>query len=461
MFASCRFGEFELDARRFELRRQGQRVPVQPKVLKLLIYLVTERTRALSIEELMREVWPHENVTDASLRRAVRGARRALGDGEDTEAYVRTVRGRGYQFVQAVEEEGPDPARTSHEPAGGVRLSLSETQVSELSRLALFGLPRLRPRRALSHELVRFAQQQGESLMLVRGCLAQVQDGLELGRLHEVDSAIGSLESLAAQDDAPLLHWYVALFRTMRATVDGRFGQAEWLARHALRIGQCAGEAAHQAYAIQTLWIFMQQGRFAEAERLVSDICEQNPGLAAWRTALACIEAFMGKQCDMRADLRRAFSAPTLTPDEDPFPVSDFAPAAELCAMAQDAECARVLYHVLLPLADEHAVVSVGLATHGPLARQLGMLAGCTGDFEAARTHFQNALRHSVQMPSAPLTALAAYEYARVLVQEKACTGRCDVALLCGLLSWALAIATALEMDHVARSCKALREARP
>src|SRR5262252_937736 len=92
------FGEFELDAARFELRRDGQRVEVQPKVLRLLLYLVEHRERAVANEELMRELWPDTKVAAGSLKRAVLGARQALGDRADSSSSIRTIRGHGYQF---------------------------------------------------------------------------------------------------------------------------------------------------------------------------------------------------------------------------------------------------------------------------------------------------------------------------------------------------------------------------
>src|SRR5689334_1054961 len=93
------FGEYELDDARFELRMGARRVEVQPKVLRLLLHLVANRARAVATEELLSVLWPNETVTAASVKRAVRGARRALGDSGDSQESIRTVRGLGYQFV--------------------------------------------------------------------------------------------------------------------------------------------------------------------------------------------------------------------------------------------------------------------------------------------------------------------------------------------------------------------------
>jgi DNA-binding winged helix-turn-helix (wHTH) protein len=100
--ASYVFADFRLEGARFELRRCDKRVAIQPKELRLLMYLVTHRGRAISKAELLRALWPEETVCGGSLKRAVRGVRRALGDTADDQTRIRTVRGYGYEFVQPV-----------------------------------------------------------------------------------------------------------------------------------------------------------------------------------------------------------------------------------------------------------------------------------------------------------------------------------------------------------------------
>lgn len=98
-----RFGRFELDEPQFELRCDGRRVQVQPKVLELLLHLISQRGRCVSHRELLAVLWPGEVVTNASIKRAVNGVRRALGERGESSSTVRTVRGRGYQFTGEVE----------------------------------------------------------------------------------------------------------------------------------------------------------------------------------------------------------------------------------------------------------------------------------------------------------------------------------------------------------------------
>jgi len=61
-----RFGPFELDGDRFELRRSGTAVAVQRKVLEAILYLVRERDRLVSKEELRGNVWSGTAVSDAA-----------------------------------------------------------------------------------------------------------------------------------------------------------------------------------------------------------------------------------------------------------------------------------------------------------------------------------------------------------------------------------------------------------
>jgi DNA-binding winged helix-turn-helix (wHTH) protein len=96
------FEQFALDEDRFELRRGGALVAVQPKVLDLILFLVRSRERVVSKRELLECVWDGLSVTSASLAQAVRAARRALEDDADSPHVIQTIRRRGYRFIAPV-----------------------------------------------------------------------------------------------------------------------------------------------------------------------------------------------------------------------------------------------------------------------------------------------------------------------------------------------------------------------
>ena len=92
-----RFGDFELDepARSLSLRRQP--LNLQPKVFGLLAYLVRHAGRVVSKQELMEQLWPEVNVSEASLQRAVSLLRKTLREG-DFEHALKSFTGHGYRF---------------------------------------------------------------------------------------------------------------------------------------------------------------------------------------------------------------------------------------------------------------------------------------------------------------------------------------------------------------------------
>ena len=119
-----RFGGFELDLARAELRASGEPWPLEPQVFALLALLVENRERLVSRDELIEKVWDGRIVTDAAIASRVKSARQALGDDGQAQRFIRTVHRRGFRFVaevkvtrdEAVPAAGaapPSPARPS------------------------------------------------------------------------------------------------------------------------------------------------------------------------------------------------------------------------------------------------------------------------------------------------------------------------------------------------------------
>ena len=99
-----RFDDFEVDAERWRLSRGGQEIHLEPVVLKLLIYLIANRDRLVTRQELMDTVWGDTVISESALTKAVARLRKALDDDSATPHYLETVRSQGYRFVAAVEE---------------------------------------------------------------------------------------------------------------------------------------------------------------------------------------------------------------------------------------------------------------------------------------------------------------------------------------------------------------------
>lgn len=102
-------GDFIVDTARYRISRGDAAVPVEPKVFDLLVYLIRNRDRVLTREELFQAVWDGREVSDATLSNHVKNARKALGDSGELQQTIQTVRGRGYQFIAPVGEAAEDP----------------------------------------------------------------------------------------------------------------------------------------------------------------------------------------------------------------------------------------------------------------------------------------------------------------------------------------------------------------
>src|SRR5713101_2228890 len=97
-----RFGPFELDERRFELRRHGKPVAIQRKVLETIAFLVKNPDRLISKDELIEGPWKGTTVSDASLARVIMMARKTLTDRGRLGHLIQTARGKGYRFLAEV-----------------------------------------------------------------------------------------------------------------------------------------------------------------------------------------------------------------------------------------------------------------------------------------------------------------------------------------------------------------------
>jgi adenylate cyclase len=107
-----RFDEFEIDTQNYQLRRNGAVVEVEPKVFDLLSYLVANRHKLVSRDELFENIWSGQVVSDTSLSNQIKAARKAVGDSGQTQSRIKTVHGRGYQFITPTVElvsQGGDP----------------------------------------------------------------------------------------------------------------------------------------------------------------------------------------------------------------------------------------------------------------------------------------------------------------------------------------------------------------
>jgi TolB-like protein/Tfp pilus assembly protein PilF len=116
------FTDYVLDTDRRELRRGCAQIAVEPQVFDLLTYLMQNRERVVSKDDLIASVWGGRIVSDSTLASRINAARKAVGDSGAEQRLIRTMARRGIRFVGAVrvEPEGGDPANAAVSPPADV-----------------------------------------------------------------------------------------------------------------------------------------------------------------------------------------------------------------------------------------------------------------------------------------------------------------------------------------------------
>src|SRR6266540_873024 len=96
------FGDCTLDTQRYELRRGGVRIPLRRKVFQVLVYLIEQRDRVVTRDEVLAQVWPDQYVGEETLTSCIKVVRRAVGDSGRAQRMIQTVHGHGLRFVADV-----------------------------------------------------------------------------------------------------------------------------------------------------------------------------------------------------------------------------------------------------------------------------------------------------------------------------------------------------------------------
>jgi DNA-binding winged helix-turn-helix (wHTH) protein len=123
-----RFSDFTLSTRKRLLIRNGQQLPLIPRYLDLLIFLIERRRDAVHRREIFDRVWSDVIVSDSALSQAIRTLRRTLGDDPREPRFIRTVSRHGYQFTcpDVIEESDEDTPELA--PAGSPEVHSEQTR---------------------------------------------------------------------------------------------------------------------------------------------------------------------------------------------------------------------------------------------------------------------------------------------------------------------------------------------
>ncbi|HEX2125024.1 MAG TPA: AAA family ATPase [Thermoleophilaceae bacterium] len=433
----------------------------------------------------------------ASFEEAVQLARR-LGDGEMlARAALGYVIGLGGFLLFARFEVGATGVGLLEEALAALPAEDSPLRARLLSRLAveMYSSNEVERRLEVSTEAIEMARRLGDSEALVTalharhwalGAPEMVHERLEKteemlavaaelrneelaflahnSRFHcflelcdgpGIDAEIAAITELAERIQQPFYRWHGVCLQVIRATLDGRFDDAERLAREALRIARLR----HSEYATyiyeyaQVVTIRWAQGRLDEYWPAIDDHGERFLWVPRWRDALAAAER--GDRSAAAAELARHGGSGFEEIPRDLFWLLRLCSLAEACVVTDDDARARRLYELLLPFGDRNAV-SYTQQPFGPVALRLATLAAKLERWDEAERNFETALACCGRLGARAIRARVLLEYARALQARSAAgdTGRAAALLeearrmsedlgLAGILRRAAAIASA------------------
>jgi pimeloyl-ACP methyl ester carboxylesterase/DNA-binding winged helix-turn-helix (wHTH) protein len=146
-----RFADCQLDPRRFELRRAGDVVHLEPQVFTLLAHLIEHRDRVVAKTELLDAVWGSRFVSESALTSRVKMLRRAVGDDGNRQRVIATVHGVGYRFVADVEQSGLPAAPADVRAPQQIRYCVSPDGVRVAYAISGSGPPLVKAANWLTH----------------------------------------------------------------------------------------------------------------------------------------------------------------------------------------------------------------------------------------------------------------------------------------------------------------------
>lgn len=324
-----RFGEFELDEERFQLRENGHPVRLERIPLELGLLLARNPARLVTREEIVARIWGvnHFFESDSAINTAVRKLRKALRDDPGEPRLIETVPGKGYRFIgvpagngkktEAAPAPNPEALRCflrgrhawNQKTARDYQVAIDWFQQAidhdaafapPLVGLAycyvMMGIHGLKPpeevyvrARAAAQAALEIDQNQAEALT----ALAEVSKGFDLDFARAEE---GYRRALALNPDYAVAHqWYANLL-----SITGRHGEAIREAEEARRCDPLSvGPAGFVGY---TLYRARRMDEALAECRLTMEFHNAAP-IAAWFLALALLAA--GRAEDAEAQLQR------------------------------------------------------------------------------------------------------------------------------------------------------------
>jgi DNA-binding winged helix-turn-helix (wHTH) protein len=134
------FEGYSVDVDRRELRRGAELIDIGPQVFDLLVYLIRNRDRMVSKDDLLDAVWEGRIVSESTLSSRINAARYAVGDTGADQMLIKTIPRKGFRFIGEVEERNKSlpqaSAGAAEVVAGKLRQEIQFCTASDGVRIA-------------------------------------------------------------------------------------------------------------------------------------------------------------------------------------------------------------------------------------------------------------------------------------------------------------------------------------
>ena len=129
------FEDFGLDVERRELTRGSVPISVGPQVFDLLVYLVKNRERVVSKDDLIEAVWSGRIVSESTMTSHINAVRKAVGDSGEDQRLIRTIARKGFRFVGDI--RAPSQGHNGEEAAAPTVRAVSALSLPEKPSIAV------------------------------------------------------------------------------------------------------------------------------------------------------------------------------------------------------------------------------------------------------------------------------------------------------------------------------------
>jgi tetratricopeptide (TPR) repeat protein len=323
-------------------------------------------------------------------------------------------------------------------------------------QITMLGPDSLDARTVALAEILRLASELGDREMMFRSNYLRLLNCLEICDAHGAEGAIEACATLAEGLRRPSFDWQAGMARFARAQLDGRFDEAAHFAERVLEADERAHcEASADVFLAQRFAEHLLRDRLEELVEPVKRMAEEHPWLAGWRSGLAFLYAWLGRESEARGEFeslaKDAFE--DLPRDETWYPSMWF--LGMTCAYLRDSKRAVTLYEQLLPCAGRCFSLALGAVPMGSVSSILGLLAATAGAWGDAERHLENGVCHA-EMEKRPFELLALVQYAKAQLGRSA--GR-DAERIRALLDRAAASAGSIGMRALQLEAERLAEA--